>query len=87
MLIEITLNEFRNLALLPSAKIVEHFDDAAPVVELGDNRRRYVSLDVNIACMDTRNELKCLTHKDILNGFDIKIANDRIYSDYNSSSY
>ena len=27
MLVEVTLNEFRNLALLPSAKIVEHYDD------------------------------------------------------------
>lgn len=31
MLVEVTLNEFRNLALLPSAKIVEHYDDAALV--------------------------------------------------------
>lgn len=29
--------------LVPSAEIVEHYDDAVPVVELGDSRR-YVSL-------------------------------------------
>lgn len=58
MLVEVTLNEFRNLALLPSAKIVEHYDDAAPVVELGDSRR-YVSLDINLECMDKRNEMRC----------------------------
>lgn len=60
MLVEVTLNEFRNLALLPSAKIVEHYDDAAPVVELGDSRR-YVSLDINLECMDKRNEMRFLT--------------------------
>ena len=43
MLIEVTLKEFQNLAQLPSAKIVEHYDDAAPVVELGDNKRYYCS--------------------------------------------
>ena len=36
MLIFVSVNEFRNLALLPSAKIVEHYDDGAPVVEFGD---------------------------------------------------
>jgi len=83
MLVEVTLNEFRNLALLPSAKIVEHYDDAAPVVELGDSRR-YVSLDINLECMDKRNEMRCFTHKDILKDwFGVNIPNDRIYSDYN----
>lgn len=62
MLVEVTLNEFRNLALLPSAKIVEHYDDAAPVVELGDSRR-YVSLDINLECMDKRNEMRILIKK------------------------
>lgn len=41
MLIEVTLKEFQNLAQLPSAKIVEHYDDAAPVVELGNNKRYF----------------------------------------------
>lgn len=63
MLVEVTLNEFRNLSLLPSAKIVEHYDDATPVVELGDSRR-YVSLDINLECMDKRNEMRCFTHKE-----------------------
>lgn len=64
MLVEVTLNEFRNLALLPSAKIVEHYDDAAPVVELGDSRR-YVSLDINLECMDKRNEMRILIKKEM----------------------
>lgn len=54
MLVEVTLNEFRNLALLPSAKIVEHYDDAAPVVELGD-------LILTLATHQERNES---THKE-----------------------
>ena len=82
MIVFVTVNEFRALAELPSAKIVEHYDDAAPVVELGDSRR-YVSLDINLECMNSVNELRCYTHKDILGWFDVTIPNDRIYSDYN----
>lgn len=83
MIVFVTVNEFRNLAQLACAKIVEHYDDAAPVVELGDSRR-YVSLDINLECMDKRNEMRCFTHKDILKDwFDVNIPNDRIYSDYN----
>ena len=83
MIIFVSVNEFRDLAELPSAKIVEHYDDAAPVVELGDSRR-YVSLDINLECMNSVNELRCYTHKDILKDwFDVNIPNDRIYSDYN----
>ena len=83
MIVFVSVNEFRALAELPSAKIVEHYDDAAPVVELGDSRR-YVSLDINLECMNSVNELRCYTHKDILKDwFDINIPNDRIYSDYN----
>ena len=83
MIIFVSVNEFRDLAELPSAKIVEHYDDAAPFVELGDSRR-YVSLDINLECMNSVNELRCYTHKDILKDwFDVNIPNDRIYSDYN----
>ena len=83
MIVFVSVNEFRALAELPSAKIVEHYDDAAPVVELGDSRR-YVSLDINLECMNSVNELRCFTHKDILKDwFDVNIPNDRIYSDYN----
>ena len=82
MIVFVTVNEFRALAELPSAKIVEHYDDAAPVVELGDSRR-YVSLDINLECMNSVNESRCYTHKDILGWFDVNIPNDRIYSDYN----
>lgn len=83
MLVFVSVNEFKNLALLPSAKIVEHYDDAAPVVEFGDSRR-YACLSINLECMDKRNEMRCFTHKDILNDlFGINIPNDRIYSDYN----
>ena len=83
MLVFVSVNEFRNLALLPSAKIVEHYDDAAPVVEFGDSRR-YACLSINLECMDKHNEMRCFTHKDILNDlFGVNIPNDRIYSDYN----
>ena len=82
MIVFVTVNEFRALAELPSAKIVEHYDDAAPVVELGDSRR-YVSLDIDLECMNSVNESRCYTHKDILGWFDVNIPNDRIYSDYN----
>ena len=83
MIVFVSVNEFRALAELPSAKIVEHYDDAAPVIELGDSRR-YVSLDINLECMNSVNELRCYTHKDILKDwFDVNIPNDRIYSDYN----
>ena len=81
MLVFVSVNEFRNLALLPSAKIVEHYDDAAPVVEFGDSRR-YACLSINLECMDKRNEMRCFTHKDILGWFDVNIPNDRIYSRY-----
>lgn len=64
MLVEVTLNEFRNLALGNSAKIVEHYDDDEPVVELGDSRR-YVSLDINLECMDKRNEMRILIKKEM----------------------
>lgn len=81
MIVFVTVNEFRALAELPSAKIVEHYDDAAPVVEIGD-KRRYVSLDINLECMNSVNELRGYTHKDILGWFNITIPNDRIYSRY-----
>lgn len=82
MIIFVSVNEFKALAELPSAKIVEHYDDGAPVVELGD-KRRYVSLDINLECMDKRNEMRCFTHKDILKDwFGVNIPNDRIYSNY-----
>ena len=81
MIVFVSVNEFRALAELPSAKIVEHYDDAAPVVELGDSRR-YVSLDINLECMNSVNELRCYTHKDILGWFDVNIPNDRIYNRY-----
>lgn len=81
MIIFVSVNEFRALAELASAKIVEHYDDAAPVVELGDSRR-YASLDINVECMNSVNELRCYTHKDILGWFGINIPNDKIYSRY-----
>lgn len=81
MLIFVSVNEFRNLSLLPSAKIVEHYDDAAPVIEFGDSRR-YAALAINLECMNKRNEMRCFTHKDILGWFDVNIPNDRIYSRY-----
>ena len=81
MLIFVSVNEFRNLSLLPSAKIVEHYDDAAPVIEFGDSRR-YAALAINLECMNKRNEMRCFTHKDILCWFDVNIPNDRIYSRY-----
>lgn len=83
MLIEVTLKEFQNLAQLPSAKIVEHYDDAAPVVELGDNKRYYCSI-VNLECMDSTNELRYFSHRDILVRLGISINNSIIYSSYNS---
>ena len=83
MLIEVTLKEFQNLAQLPSAKIVEHYNDAAPVVELGDNKRYYCSI-VNLECMDSTNELRCFSYRDILVRLGISINNSIIYSSYNS---
>ena len=83
MIVFVSVNEFKALAELPSAKVVEKFNDAAPVVELGDSRR-YISLDINLECMNKINEMRCFTHKDILKDwFDVNIPNDRIYSDYN----
>ena len=83
MIIFVTVPEFIWLSQLPCAKVVEHYDDDAPVIELGD-ARRYVSLDINLECIDERNEMRCFTHKDILKDwFGVNIPNDRIYSDYN----
>ena len=81
MIVFVSVNEFRALAELASAKIVEHYDDAAPVVELGDSRR-YASLDINVECMNSVNELRGYTHKDILGWFSVNIPNDKIYSRY-----
>ena len=47
MIIFVTVPEFIWLSQLPCAKVVEHYDDDAPVIELGD-ARRYVSLDINL---------------------------------------
>lgn len=58
------MNEFRNLALGNSAEIVEHYDDAAQVVELGDSRR-YINLDINLECMDKRNEMRIVIKKEM----------------------
>lgn len=83
MLVEVSLKSFQLLAQLPSAKIVEHYNDAAPVVELGDNKRYYCSI-VNLECMDSTNELRCFSHRDILVRLGISINNSIIYSSYNS---
>ena len=47
MLVEVSLKSFQLLAQLPCAKVVEHYDDSAPVIELGDNKR-YFSYAVNL---------------------------------------
>ena len=47
MLVEVSLKSFQLLAQLPCAKVVEHYDDATPVIELGDNKR-YFSYAVNL---------------------------------------
>lgn len=82
MLVEVTLKEFQNLAQLPSAKIVEHYDDAAPTIELGDNKR-YFSYAVNLECMD---EIRCsrFTRMEQLEMLGVHVNNNRIYSSYNS---
>lgn len=82
MLVEVTLKEFQNLAQLPSAKIVERYDDSAPVVELGDNKR-YFSYAVNLECMD---ETRCskFTRMEQLEMLGVHVNNSRIYSSYNS---
>ena len=83
MLVEVSLKSFQLLAQLPSAKIVEHYDDAAPVVELGDNKSYYCSI-VNLECMDSTNKLRGFSHRDILVRLGISINNSIIYSSYNS---
>ena len=48
MLVEVSLKSFQLLAQLSSAKIVEHYDDATPVIELGDNKRYYCPINNSI---------------------------------------
>lgn len=82
MLVEVSLKSFQLLAQLPSAKVVEHYDDAAPVVELGNNKR-YFSYAVNLECMD---EIRCsrFTRIEQLEMLGVHINGNRIYSYYNS---
>ena len=82
MLVEVSLKSFQLLAQLPSAKVVEHYDDSAPVVELGDNKR-YFSYAVNLECM---NESRCsrFTRLEQLEMLGVHINGNRIYSSYNS---
>ena len=87
MLVFVSVNEFRNLALLPSAKIVEHYDDAAPVVELGDHRRYWCN-DVNYRCMSMEYRMRNYTHREILEDLlGIHINGKGIYWQYNSNHY
>ena len=82
MLVEVSLKSFQLLAQLPSAKVVEHYDDAAPVIELGDNKR-YFSYEVNLECM---NESRCsrFTRVEQLEMLGVHVNNNKIYSSYNS---
>ena len=82
MLVEVTLKEFQNLAQLPSAKIVEKYDDSAPVVELGDNKR-YFSYAVNLECI-TKIRCSRFTIIEQLEMLGVHINNNRIYNSYNS---
>lgn len=82
MLVEVSLKSFQLLAQLPSAKVVEHYDDAAPVIEIGNNKR-YFSYVVNLECM---NESRCsrFTRVEQLEMLGVHVNNNRIYSSYNS---
>ena len=82
MLVEVSLKSFQLLAQLPCAKVVEHYDDSAPVIELGDNKR-YFSYAVNLECM---NEIRCsrFTRIEQLEMLGIHVNNNRIYNSYNS---
>ena len=82
MLVEVSLKSFQLLAQLPCAKVVEHYDDSAPVIELGDNKR-YFSYAVNLECM---NEIRCsrFTRIEQLEMLGVHVNNNRIYNSYNS---
>ena len=82
MLVEVSLKSFQLLAQLPCAKVVEHYNDDAPVIELGDNKR-YFSYVVNLECM---NENRCsrFTRLEQLEMLGVHVNNNRIYSSYNS---
>ena len=82
MLVEVSLKSFQLLAQLPCAKVVEHYDDAAPVIEI-DNEKRYFSYAVNLECM---NESRCsrFTRLEQLEMLGVHVNNNRIYSSYNS---
>ena len=82
MLVEVSVKSFQLLAQLPCAKVVEHYDDTAPVIELG-NDKRYFSYAVNLECM---NEIRCSRFTIIaqLEMLGIHVNNNRIYNSYNS---
>lgn len=82
MLVEVSLKSFQLLAQLPCAKVVEHYDDRAPVIELGNNKR-YFSYAVNLECM---NESRCsrFTRVEQLEMLGVHINGNKIYSSYNS---
>ena len=82
MLVEVSLKSFQLLAQLPCAKVVEHYDDTAPVIEIG-NDKRYFSYVVNLECM---NESRCsrFTRLEQLEMLGVHVNNNRIYSSYNS---
>ena len=82
MLVEVSLKSFQFLAQLPCAKIVEHYDDSAPVIEI-DNNKRYFSYVVNLECM---NESRCsrFTRIEQLEMLGVHVNNNKIYSSYNS---
>ena len=82
MLVEVSLKSFQLLAQLPCAKVVEHYDDTAPVIEIG-NDKRYFSYTVNLECM---NESRCsrFTRVEQLEMLGVHVNNNRIYSSYNS---
>ena len=82
MLVEVSLKSFQLLAQLPCAKVVEHYNDTAPVIEIGDNKR-YFSYAVNLECM---NESRCsrFTRLEQLEMLGVHVNNNRIYSSYNS---
>ena len=82
MLVEVSLKSFQLLAQLPCAKVVEQYDDVAPVIEIG-NDKRYFSYAVNLECM---NESRCsrFTRLEQLEMLGVHVNNNRIYSSYNS---
>ena len=82
MLVEVSLKSFQLLAQLPCAKVVEHYDDAAPVIEIG-NDKRYFSYAVNLECM---NKIRCsrFTRMEQLEMLGVHVNNNRIYNSYNS---